>query len=265
MDWYVLLGERMDGVLGFMALYGIVYVATIGVMLATGATVIWLNVRYPERRIQQRRSAKTVRDDLRTAMVPLAITSLCLTVGLFAQAKGWTMVPWPISWWSVPLIAIALLVLQDAWFYWTHRALHTRWFARFHRRHHLNLAPTVFSSDDSGIVDTLFAHTFYALIVFVLPVHPIILIIHRMVDQVSGMIGHCGFEHFASPSTRWPAPLLCTVFHDQHHEHYRYNYGIYTSFWDRVCGTLHVSYDGKAREFEAICASSAKRGVSRTA
>lgn len=258
-------GTWVEGLLDFTMLFGAVYAATLAVMLVTGTAVLWVNARHPERRIQQRTSTKTIREDIRTALQPLAVTSLCLAAGLFAQLKGWAMAPWAITWWSVPLSALVLFVVQDAWFYWTHRILHSRRFLRFHRRHHLNVAPTVFSSDDSGIVDTLFAHTFYALIPFVLPVPALVLLIHRLVDQVSGMIGHCGFEHFASPTTRAPWPLLCTVFHDQHHEHFRYNYGIYTSLWDRACGTLHRDHDTKVRAFEAICASGSRGGADRMA
>jgi sterol desaturase/sphingolipid hydroxylase (fatty acid hydroxylase superfamily) len=249
--WLGILGE-------FAALFGLVYAATLGVMLITGFAVMAVNRRHPERRIQKnRQTARKPIEEIASSLTPLAVTSLCLTVGLFSQSKGWAMAPMKMAWWSFPLFIAILVALQDAWFYWTHRVLHTKLFYRFHKRHHMNLAPTVLSSDDSGIVDTLFAHTFYALVPFVVPVPALVLLAHRLLDQVSGMIGHAGFEHLASPSARKPWPMICTVFHDQHHQHFVYNYGIYTAVWDRVCGTVHPSYDDKVREFEAICANPA--------
>jgi sterol desaturase/sphingolipid hydroxylase (fatty acid hydroxylase superfamily) len=237
----------------FAALFGLVYAVTLGIMAVTGFTVMALNRRHPERRIQTRRSSRTPAQDIKASLAPLATTSLCLSIGLFAQYEGWAPAPWRMSWWSIPVSIAALIVLQDAWFYWTHRLLHTRRLYRFHKQHHLNTAPSILASDDSTVVDTLFAHTFYALVVFVVPVPALILVIHRVVDQVSGMIGHAGFEHFASPSARAPWPMICTVFHDQHHQFFVANYGIYTSMWDRLCGTVHPSYDDEVQRLEAVC------------
>jgi sterol desaturase/sphingolipid hydroxylase (fatty acid hydroxylase superfamily) len=256
--WEVLAG-RLGLVGEFLALFALVYAATLSVMLVTGFAVMAANRRHPERRIQRRETAKNPIDEIRSSLVPLAVTSLCLTLGLFAQGKGWALSPVKFTWWSIPLFIPVLVALQDAWFYWTHRLLHTKPLYRFHKRHHMTIAPTVLSSDDSTVVDTVFAHTFYALVPFVMPVPALVILLHRLLDQVSGMIGHAGFEHFASATTRKPWPFICTVFHDQHHQHFVYNYGIYTSVWDRVCGTLHSRYDEKVREFEAICADQATR------
>jgi sterol desaturase/sphingolipid hydroxylase (fatty acid hydroxylase superfamily) len=37
--------------------------------------------------------------------------------------------------------------------------------------------------------------------------------------------------------------MVCVTFHDQHHEHFDYNYANFFSFWDRLCGTIHPTYD----------------------
>lgn len=253
---FKLFSDSWIGILGqFIAWFGVTYAATVSVMLITGFTVMAVNRRHPERRIQNRQPARKPLDEIKSSLMPLATTSLCLSIGLFSQAKGWTVPPAKLTWWSFALFIAILVALQDAWFYWTHRLLHTRAFYRFHKRHHLKTAPSVLSSDDSTIVDTLFAHTFYALVPFVVPVPPLVLLAHRLLDQVSGMIGHAGFEHLASATVRKPWPMICTIFHDQHHQHFSYNYGIYTSVWDRVCGTLHASYDDKVREFEVMAQS----------
>jgi sterol desaturase/sphingolipid hydroxylase (fatty acid hydroxylase superfamily) len=93
------------------------------------------------------------------------------------------------------------------------------------------------------MVDTLVMHGYYALAPFILPIPPLALIAHRLYDQVNGMLGHAGFEYFASSSTRWPSPMVCVTFHDQHHSAFRFNYGNFTSIWDRLMGTLHPDYD----------------------
>jgi len=104
------------------------------------------------------------------------------------------------------------------------------------------------------LISVLLHDTYYALIVFILPIPALALLAHRLFDQVSAAIGHCGYEHFAGFTARKPWPLLCTVFHDQHHQYFLYNYGNYLSVWDRLMGTVHPGYDSRVKEFESIYA-----------
>lgn len=244
-----------NGFLEFGLLLLIIYAASLTVLFVTGSIVLKLNARHPERKIQQRQSSSRVIDDIRSSMVQLIFTSLCLTSGLYAQNRGWTLFePIELGWWSVPLFFLISLILHDTWFYWGHRILHTRMFFRFHKPHHRNITPTVWSNDSGSTVDTLFAHSYYALVLLVVPIPAAVLLAHRLFDQVSAAIGHCGYEHFASVTARKPWPLLCTLFHDQHHQYFVYNYGNYFSVWDRLCDTVHPAYDSSVEKFENLYA-----------
>ena len=247
--------DFLNGVLEFGLLFLIIYAASLTVLFVTGAVVLKLNVLHPERKIQQRLSSTREIDDIRSSLMQLMVTSLCLSTGIFSQYSGWTLVePVELNFWSVPLFFVISVVLHDTWFYWGHRILHTPMFYRFHSPHHRNVTPTIWSNDSGHAVDTLFAHSYYALIVFVLPIPAVVLLLHRLFDQVSAAIGHCGYEHFAGFTARKPWPLLCTVFHDQHHQYFVYNYGNYFSIWDRLLGTVHPTYDSRVEEFEKIYA-----------
>lgn len=245
-----------SGPLAFLALIALFYCASICVLFATGLIMTWVNSRHPERKIQQRDPTHDAARDIRSSMFQLLITSICLAIGMFAQVNGWTFVSSAaLSWWSVPLFFVLSLLLHDAWFYWGHRLLHTKWFYRFYKPHHMTVTPTVWSNDAGSSVDTLFAHSYYALVLFVVPIPPMVLLGHRLFDQVSAAIGHCGFEHFASPTARKPWPMLCTLYHDQHHQYFVYNYSNYFSFWDRLCGTIHPSCDERVAGFEDLYAA----------
>jgi len=247
--------EPTSGAVDFIGLFLVLYAASLIILFTTGTIMVLLNRLHPERRIQKRAPSHEAIRDIKSSMGQLTITSLCLSLGLFAQAKGWTLfAPVELSWWSVPVFFVVSLILHDTWFYWGHRILHTKMFYRFHKPHHMTITPTVWSNDAGSSVDTLFAHSYYALVLFVLPIPPLVFLGHRVFDQVSAAIGHCGYEHFASASARKPWPLLCTLYHDQHHQYFVYNYANYFSFWDRLCGTIHPTYDGKVEGFEALYA-----------
>jgi putative redox protein len=55
---------------------------------------------------------------------------------------------------------------------------------------------------------------------------------------------HCGveFEPRSWLATWWGWWFTTTLHHDMHHEHGRYNYGLYFAWWDRWCGTEHPEY-----------------------
>jgi len=151
---------------------------------------------------------------------------------------------------SFVLSFVVSLILFDAWFYFGHRLLHWPPMYRYHALHHKSVAPTVWSNDSSGVVDTLIEHSFYLVVWFILPVPALAIFALRLFDQISGMIGHSGFEFFASPTSRRPWPFICTTFHDLHHSKFNYNYGNIFSIWDRLLGTAHPQYDDMVKEFE---------------
>ena len=249
----------MDALLGgirdFAVLLAALYAATVALYFALGFGISWLNARNPGRRIQQGRDGARRRNaEIRMSLGSILVTCSSVALGLFAQLKGWTWTPLPFSWWTAVPLFVGCMVLFDAWFYFAHRLLHTRPFYRFHAPHHKSVAPTAWSNDAIGIVDTAISQGFYAVIVFLVPFPPLILLAHRAFDQFNGTFGHAGFEYFASPTARHPWPMLCTTYHDQHHSQFRYNYANFFSFWDRAMGTVAPDYDERVREMERAAA-----------
>jgi sterol desaturase/sphingolipid hydroxylase (fatty acid hydroxylase superfamily) len=243
-----MFGELVE----FAAILGAVYAATVTMYFALGLGITWLNDRNPDRRIQKRRRGDLRKNpEIRASLVSILVTSLSVSAGLYAQHAGWTIAPWDFSWWTAVPMFLLCMVLFDAWFYFAHRLLHTKPFYKYHALHHKSVAPTVWSNDSIGPVDTALSQGFYAVVVFLVPISPAVLLAHRAFDQINGTFGHCGFEYFASPTARYPSPMLCTTYHDQHHAQFRYNYANYFSFWDRAMGTIAPDYDRRVEVAEA--------------
>ena len=240
------------GLIDFATLWGMTYVGLLALYFAFGALFAWLNTHHPERKIQARPAKNQVRMEIKTSVIALASIALYVAGGLFVQAKGWALTPWPLTWWSVPLTFAASLVIYDAWFYWGHRLMHTKWLYGFHAHHHRSIVPSPWSNNSDTLVGAFVEQTYFLAAPFLLPIPPVVLIAHKIFDQVTGIGGHAGHEYFASPSARAPWPMLCTSFHDQHHGHFTYNYANTFSWWDRMMGTIHPSYDATVRKFEAM-------------
>jgi sterol desaturase/sphingolipid hydroxylase (fatty acid hydroxylase superfamily) len=239
------------GIFNFLALYAAVIAMIVIAMAGTGLFFEIMNRRHPERKVQKHRVNTNKWRELAYAPGSIAMLSLCAAGGIFAQWQGWALTPLPLTWWSVPLTLGISVLLYDAWFYWVHRLLHTQLMFRFHALHHTSVSPTVWTNHHETLVESFLNQFYFFLIVFLLPIPWQLLVVQKIYDQISGMLGHAGYEHFASPLGRSPWPLASTVFHDQHHGYFRFNYAHTFSFWDRLMGTLHPKYDATVENFEA--------------
>ena len=252
-SWISTLMRAMSpgaGISELLTLLGSVIAVIVLIMLGTGLFFEVMNRRHPDRKIQKHRVNERKWQELAHAPGSIFVLSLCFSLGLFAQWQGYALVPLELSWWSAPLTLGISVLLYDAWFYWVHRLLHWKPMFRFHALHHTSVAPTVWTNHHETIVESLLNQLYYVIIVFVLPIPWQMLVLQKIYDQISGMLGHAGYEHFASPAARTPWPLASTVFHDQHHGYFRFNYAHTFSFWDRIMGTLHPRYDTTVEQFE---------------
>ena len=96
-----------------------------------------------------------------------------------------------------PALSFVLsLVLFDTWFYWFHRLIHTRClYRRVHRWHHLTVTPVVWSNNSDRLVDNLFLQSYWLVAHFLVPAAPAVLLAHKIYDQITGIVGHSGWEH----------------------------------------------------------------------
>jgi sterol desaturase/sphingolipid hydroxylase (fatty acid hydroxylase superfamily) len=93
------------------------------------------------------------------------------------------------------LCVLALDLLHDAWFYWTHRLLHTKpLYRRVHRDHHLSRAPTPFTGYSFHVAEAALVFANEVLVCYVVPLH---LGLHRAYHLLTGAVhqaGHAGYE-----------------------------------------------------------------------
>ena len=151
---------------------------------------------------------------------------------------------WTYFWISIPL----MIVLHDTYFYWTHRLMHTRpLFRTFHAVHHLSTNPTPFTAYSFHPLESSVQALGVVLIIFILPSHPLALLIFQTISTAINVYGHLGYELYPRGfSQHWAGRWINTsVAHNLHHETARHNYGFYFLFWDRLMGTLEPGYDAR--------------------
>ncbi len=155
---------------------------------------------------------------------------------------------WPYLWFSV----IALILVHDTWFYWTHRLMHTRrLFPIVHRVHHLSHSPTPWAAFAFHPTEAFIQAIVFPITAAFMPVHPLAALIWLIYMTVLNVLGHLGFELLPSgfvrnPLTKWHNT---SVHHDMHHRHINCNYGLYFNVWDQLMKTNHPAYE---KEYERV-------------
>lgn len=222
------------------------YSVLAGIYLVVGKFVSWFNrTRLQDRQIQNRECPQElVHRDIRQSLKSLLNISGMLALGLSLRSAGLAIAPVELTWLNTIIWALISLLLFDTWFYWAHRIIHhPKLYKKIHRWHHKAVTPTVWSNNSDTLADNLFCQSYWLLAPILLPAPTLILCLHKIYDQVTGMLGHAGYEYAAGKMSARPSPLIGTSFHDQHHSAFHYNFATHFSIWDRLMGTLHPDYD----------------------
>lgn len=223
-------------------LYGMV----LSIYFLMGAVISFLNRRLGEsKKIQSRDCPRhIIVRDIKQSVKSLLAISFFLALGGYLQQQGLGFTPLRPTVLNVVFVFVASMFVFDAWFYWMHRLIHTKLlYQRIHKWHHQVVTPTIWSNNSDTLLDTFFLQSYFLVAIFILPIPFWVLILHKVLDQVTGMIGHSGYEYFPGKMSRYPSPFIGVTFHDQHHQHVAYNYSTHFSFWDRVMKTVHPDYD----------------------
>ena len=196
-------------------------------------------------RIQKRRPRRQdIHREIRQSVSALLLFSVYSLVVYHAAGSGATALYFDFeerSWsWAAAGFA-AMVVLHDIYFYTTHRLMHLPpLFKAVHAGHHKSITPTPWSILSFQPLETISQFGFFALVIFILPLHPATLLAYLLFDGIVNAAGHCGHEFVPQASqNHWFLKYLNAVtHHDLHHTRFRYNFGQYFNIWDRLFGTF---------------------------
>jgi sterol desaturase/sphingolipid hydroxylase (fatty acid hydroxylase superfamily) len=147
------------------------------------------------------------------------------------------------------LMVAAMFLIHDAWFYWTHRLLHTRLGYRLiHRHHHHYHNPTPFTTFAFHPVEAVIQIGIVPLLAGLLPVTPDWLIGFSVFLLFMSVYGHSGFELRAEKKGIWKV-FNTSIHHNLHHQYAGRNFTIYLNLWDRLMGTNYEGNDQVTARF----------------
>jgi len=144
------------------------------------------------------------------------------------------------------LIFPVMIFLHDTYFYWTHRLMHHKSiFKIFHLVHHKSTNPSPWAAYAFHPFEALVEAGIFVIFLYVLPMHQIHFFVFFFFTILYNVYGHLGWElnpkdFNQSRIGKW---INTSVSHNQHHQYFKGNYGLYLLFWDRMMGTIREDYD----------------------
>ncbi len=142
---------------------------------------------------------------------------------------------------SLPL----MLLWHDTYFYWTHRLLHRPWLLRHvHGVHHRSRNPSPWAAYAFHPIEALLNGLYIPLALLLLPLHWGVLFALALHQIVRNAHGHAAVETMPRGFARHALGgcFTTTTHHHLHHETASGNYGLWFTWWDRICCTERPDY-----------------------
>jgi len=142
--------------------------------------------------------------------------------------------------WRVLTDLLLLFFAMDLLMYLFHWLIHhTTLYDIIHELHHQAIDPRPMDLFILHPLETLSFGALWLTLLVVYPFNVYAILIYLVVNLIFGLTGHLGIEPL--PARLHTYPLIkylgTSTFHHNHHKNRHYNFGFYTSLWDRLFGT----------------------------
>ena len=139
-----------------------------------------------------------------------------------------------------------MFIMHDLYFYIMHRIMHhPAVFKYVHLVHHQSTNPSPWAAYAFHPLEAVIEQGIVIIFYFTIPIHITHLAIFFLFSIVYNVYGHLGYELYPKGFNKtlvgkW---INTSVNHNQHHQYFKGNYGLYTLIWDRLFGTIRKDYD----------------------
>jgi Delta7-sterol 5-desaturase len=234
-------------------------IAFFGIILAryflvAGGTYLFfyflLNHSFINRNLKQRTpSWQSIQSDIQLSIFSAGVFALAAAFMMTGYSWGITHLYSHYQQYGIWYLGISygvVLILQDTYFYFTHRLFHhPLLFPWLHRGHHRSRHPTPWTSFAFDPLEAIVQSLFLIGIVCIIPLHFITLIAVLTTMTVWAVLNHLGIDRLPQwfPHHWFGKWFIGPAHHSIHHLRYTVHYGLYFTFWDKLLGTQDAHYE----------------------
>ncbi len=215
-----------------------------------GAFYLWFPHKWQKRKINEKAYKKgQLKKEIKWSIITAFLFAVAGSILLVLWQKDFTKVylvtnEYPL-WWLPVSLAIALLS-HETYYYCLHRWMHQpEIFRHVHKVHHDSNITSPWTAFSFHPLEGLMQAIFLPALLMILPMHLYVIIIQLTIMTFSSVINHLDIEiypknfykHFLG---KW---LIGASHHSLHHKQFKYNYGLYFTFWDKWKKTESPLYE----------------------
>lgn len=192
---------------------------------------------------------REIKWSLITALIFSFTGALMVLVWMGGYTKVYRDDSYPL-WWSVISLPV-FFFLHETYYYWVHRLMHHPGvFKHVHQVHHESYIPSPWTAFSFHPLEALLQAIIIPFIVILIPIHLHALIFLFTCMTLSSVINHLGIEIYPAWFAKYPVGrlLIGATHHALHHKQFKYNFGLYFTFWDRWGKTESPIYHQKFDE-----------------
>lgn len=200
----------------------------------------WFPSRFETRKINKKEYKNgQLLKEIKWSVINSLIFSVAGAITVMLWQKGFTKVYSQIDlygWWYLPVSMIIFMFLHETYYYWLHRWMHIpAIFKIVHKVHHDSNVASPFTAFSFHPYEGILQAIFLPIMLLILPMHYIVIIILLIIMTFSSVINHLNIEIYPkNPNnilTKW---VIGATHHSLHHKQFKYNFGLYFTFWDKI-------------------------------
>ncbi len=202
---------------------------------------VWFPERWKARKINTRNYKKgQFKVEVKWSMITSLLFSVAGTATVILWQKGFTRVYTDANlygWWYLPVSLVIFMLAHETFYYWLHRWMHQPTiFKIVHKVHHDSNIASPFTAFSFHPLEGLLQAIFLPLMLMILPMHYYIIIIQLTIMTISSVINHLDIEIYPYKFNNnfFGKLLIGATHHSLHHKQFKYNYGLYFTFWDKI-------------------------------
>ncbi|MDB5248979.1 MAG: sterol desaturase [Segetibacter sp.] len=147
--------------------------------------------------------------------------------------------------WYLPVSLVMSMFIHETYYYWLHRWMHRpSVFKLLHKVHHDSNTTSAWTAFSFHPLEGLLQAIILPLTIMVLPMHVYVLLFQLTIMTFSSVINHLEIETYPANFHRhfigkW---MIGATHHSLHHKQFKYNFGLYFTFWDKLKRTESPRY-----------------------
>lgn len=212
-------------------------------------------IKYKKIQIEFPSNSDIIRE-IKYSILTLLIFSLIPFIIFNTNLKNYTLVyedieKYGLFWFSIAFLV--MLLLHDMYFYFMHRLMHyPKIFKYVHRLHHKSINPSPWAALAFHPFEAIIETGIVFILFFCIPLTFYHFLFFYFFMMLYNVYGHLGWEIFPknfnkSLIGKW---INTSINHNQHHQFFKGNYGLYFLWWDRWLNTLNENYDSHYDEIQ---------------